>query len=101
MNETKICKFCKVYGQVQGVFYRQSTLEQANKLGISGFVRNMPDNTVETLICGSDNDIQTMLNWLKKGPKAAKVTKLEIKNDLQLDKEIFKLQAKTDFSILY
>lgn len=64
----------RVEGRVQGVCFRHYTREKANELGISGWVRNCSDGTVETLICGDDAQLDTMLAWLKQGPSSAVVT---------------------------
>ena len=74
----KSCRRCLVVGRVQGVFFRQSTLEQAERLGIKGWVRNLDNGSVECIICGEDNLLEQMVSWLRQGPPSAKVTHLEI-----------------------
>ena len=75
---TKIGRRCYVSGVVQGVFYRQNTKVQANELGLTGWVKNLPDGRVEVLVFGEKQDIITMLEWLAKVPERAVVTNLEV-----------------------
>ncbi|SDP61922.1 acylphosphatase [Desulforhopalus singaporensis] len=63
-----------VTGRVQGVFFRDYTQKQAARLGLCGWVRNLPDGTVEALIQGKATDIRKMLNWLNTGSPLATVT---------------------------
>ena len=51
----KRCLRCTISGKVQGVFFRANTQKQAQKLGITGWVRNLQAGTVETLICGEED----------------------------------------------
>lgn len=83
-----------VEGKVQGVFFRQSTKEIANSLGLSGFVRNLLNGNVEVEAEGDDLDVEKLIEWLKKGPPLAKVTKLNLEN-LPL------INEKSEFKILY
>jgi len=72
---------CHVFisGMVQGVFYRAFTKENAEKLGLTGFVMNMPDGRVEAVIEGDENKIRTLLEILKKGPNGASVDNLDVR----------------------
>lgn len=72
----KSCRRCLVKGRVQGVFFRQSTLEQAEMLGITGWVRNLDNGDVECVICGETDTIEQMLAWLKRGPERAQVIQM-------------------------
>jgi acylphosphatase len=74
----KVSKKCVVSGRVQGVFYRQSTLEQATELGLTGWVRNLDSGEVECLISGEDKDVEALCQWLKQGPPAAKVSNVKV-----------------------
>ena len=64
----------RVEGRVQGVGFRYYTEKEANRLGISGWVRNCADGSVEAVICGSEEQVNAMLTWLKHGPSSAEVT---------------------------
>jgi len=72
-----ICLSCLVSGRVQGVWYRDSTQRQAQALGISGYVRNLPDGRVEVLACGETAALQRLQDWLWLGPPAAEVTDVQ------------------------
>jgi acylphosphatase len=62
-----------VGGKVQGVWFRAATREQALKLDISGYAKNLPDGRVEVLASGSDDAIAALERWLWQGPPLAKV----------------------------
>ena len=66
-----------VYGTVQGVFFRRSAKQEADKLGVFGFARNLEDGSVEMLVEGKKEQLQKLLEWCWKGPKDAKVTSVE------------------------
>lgn len=68
------CWHFRVSGQVQGVFFRASTRAQAFKLGVTGWVRNAVDGSVEVFACGGDGPINALEQWLRSGPPAARVT---------------------------
>lgn len=69
-----------VSGKVQKVLYRQNTVKQAEKLDISGWIRNRTDGDVEALIIGKEDNINKMLAYMKKGSKKANVKKLKIQS---------------------
>lgn len=62
-----------ITGQVQGVFYRASALEQAQSLNLSGQVENLPDGTVELVAEGPKWALEQLITWCKQGPPNAKV----------------------------
>ena len=59
-----------VSGRVQGVFFRQSTVDQARRLGVTGWVRNRWDGTVEVVAEGQKPDLEKLLTSLNRGPHA-------------------------------
>ncbi len=63
----------RVTGIVQGVFFRGETRRQATKLGLDGYVRNMPDGTVEVVAEGNDHRVEELIAWCRKGPPHARV----------------------------
>lgn len=66
-----------VHGRVQGVFFRDSTRREAERLGISGHAINLPDGTVEVLATGSDEAMAELERWLHRGPPMSRVTNVE------------------------
>lgn len=74
----RICRHYHVYGRVQGVWYRGSTRDRASELGLSGWVRNREDGSVESVACGSPASIEAFEVWLREGPPAARVDSVEI-----------------------
>ncbi len=79
-----ICKKCTVAGRVQGVFFRASTAEVADRLGLTGHALNLPDGTVEVLACGQPEAVNALCEWLRDGPRQANVTHLHCE-DVQCD----------------
>lgn len=73
----------RIYGKVQGVYFRVSTREKANHLNITGFVRNERDGSVYVEAEGDDESLDEFFNWCKHGPKNASVTEI-IKNEGRL-----------------
>ncbi|EOD46188.1 acylphosphatase family protein [Neofusicoccum parvum] len=67
----------KVNGRVQGVCFRAYTVENANEIGVTGFVKNASDGTVIGEAQGDGAQIQKFVQWLNKGPSAAKVCGVE------------------------
>lgn len=63
----------RVIGRVQGVGFRAATVRQAHLLGVTGWVRNVPDGSVEVLIQGKPEQVDQMLSWLHRGPPAGQV----------------------------
>mgnify|MGYP001563506732 FL=1 len=68
----------KIYGQVQGVFFRESTCRKAQQLGITGWVRNCRDGSVEAMIQGMPEAVGAMIEWARTGPERARVERVEI-----------------------
>lgn len=76
MDSLKICIKAWVSGKVQGVYFRAFTQECAEKLKITGWVRNLSDGRVETVACGLPKDIQLFLEDLRKGPPSSQVSEV-------------------------
>jgi len=64
-----------ISGRVQGVFFRMETLKAAELYGVSGWVRNKADGTVEALFEGDTKNVDSILKWCRKGSPPAKVEK--------------------------
>lgn len=67
-----------VSGRVQGVFFRQSTKQEADRLGLAGWVRNLDDGRVEAMAQGPREALDAFVAWCRKGPTHAKVTDVAI-----------------------
>lgn len=76
MTDT-LCRRCFVQGRVQGVFFRASTAQVAQRLGITGYARNLVDGRVEVLACGSRAAVDELCAWLRQGPTSARVDELD------------------------
>lgn len=68
----------RVSGRVQGVFYRAWTRDQARELGLTGWVRNCSDGSVEARIEGDRESVDRMIERMKKGPPAARVEDVQV-----------------------
>ncbi len=66
-----------VYGYVQGVFFRDFVSRRARELGLTGYVRNLPEGTVEVNAEGERKQLEQLIGYLKVGPPTAKVEKVE------------------------
>jgi acylphosphatase len=62
-----------VHGRVQGVFFRDTCRREAQAAGVGGWVRNLPDGSVEALFEGSEDAVRRMLDWVQHGPRYARV----------------------------
>lgn len=74
----RICLHGVVSGRVQGVSYRQATQEQAERLNLDGWVRNLADGSVEVLIEGEEAEVRELASWLEQGPAKAKVIAVQL-----------------------
>ena len=68
---------CIVKGFVQGVFFRSSTQREAKRMGVTGWVRNLPNGTVEIVAEGDDETLKDFLLWVQKGPGSARVDRVD------------------------
>ena len=83
-----------ISGRVQGVWFRASTKQQAEKLGLTGWVKNTDNGQVEAVFEGEDEKLDEIINWCHKGPSLSKVEKVDIKKQKPTN-------AFDDFSIKY
>jgi acylphosphatase len=67
-----------VRGRVQGVGYRYATVDAAERLHVTGWVRNCRDGTVEALLQGSEDAVTAMIAWCRRGPAAAQVVEVVV-----------------------
>ncbi len=67
-----------VYGIVQGVFFRRNVNKLANELGLTGFVKNLDDGSVEIVAEGDDDKLKKLVEFCKKGPFGARVDSIKV-----------------------
>ncbi len=63
----------RIFGKVQGVYFRHSTRIEAERLGVSGMARNLADGSVEVIARGETAAVHSLYEWLKRGPVQARV----------------------------
>jgi len=68
-----------IHGRVQGVAYRHHTRQRALELGVTGWVRNLPDGSVEGLFEGENRSVAALVEWCRGGPPAAQVNQLDLR----------------------
>ena len=68
----------KIRGRVQGVYYRASMVQEAQNLGLTGWVRNCDDGSVEAVAQGRRADIESLIGWSHRGPPGARVERVEV-----------------------
>lgn len=93
MNE-KIRAHIFVQGMVQGVFFRVKTRQKAKVLGVTGWVKNLPDDRVEAVFEGEKEKVEQIIEWIKKGPLFSRV------DDVKVDFEEYKGEFES-FEIRY
>jgi acylphosphatase len=67
-----------VSGRVQGVFFRSETQDEALRHNVTGWVRNLPDGRVEAVFEGEKEAVEKLIEFCKRGPPGARVTKVEV-----------------------
>jgi acylphosphatase len=67
-----------ISGKVQGVCFRSGAEDEANRLGLTGYARNLPTGEVEVLLQGYEEHILLFIEWAKKGPPGARVADVEV-----------------------
>lgn len=72
-----------IRGRVQGVSYRAWTKKQADRHGVAGWVRNLPDRTVEALFSGPAESVDALLAACRRGPFAARVDGIEVSEEAE------------------
>jgi acylphosphatase len=75
----------KVYGRVQGVCFRYYTVQKAQQLGVSGWVKNCSDGTLEAFVIGNEDSVNNMVDWCHQGPSQARVDKVTVINESNLN----------------
>ena len=68
----------RITGRVQGVFFRASTAERATELGLRGYVRNLPDGSVEVMAEGTPTAVEALLDFCRTGPPSVRVERVQV-----------------------
>lgn len=68
----------KVTGKVQGVYYRQGAKEKATALGLTGYVKNLPDGSVQIMASGNTDQLLQLVLWCRQGPVRAIVEEVQV-----------------------
>ena len=82
----------KISGRVQGVWYRASTKQKAESLGIKGWVRNTDEGCVEAVFEGEDEIVDEMISWCRRGPPMSHVKNVDIKTQNLSNLEGFEIK---------
>ncbi len=77
-NREQLRAHVTVHGLVQGVWFRASTKDEADRLGVTGWVSNLPDGSVEAVFEGEKKKVEEIVGWCHRGPSGAKVSKVKI-----------------------
>lgn len=83
-----------IAGRVQGIFYRVSAKKMADKIGVKGWIRNLPDGRVEAVFEGDEDAVKRMISWCWVGPPGAKVINIDVEWEEYLEEY-------KDFRVLY
>jgi acylphosphatase len=78
MSEPRRTLRLVAHGHVQGVWFREGMREAAGQLGVTGWVRNRRDGTVEAVVQGSPEALEAIVAWARRGPEAAEVERLDV-----------------------
>jgi acylphosphatase len=71
----------QVRGRVQGVFFRAEARARAESLGVAGWIRNVPDGRVEAVFEGEDEQVESMVEWCRRGPSGAEVEGVDVERE--------------------
>jgi acylphosphatase len=74
----KVTRRLAIHGRVQGVWYRESMRREAERLAVTGWVRNRPDGCVEAVIQGPAEAVEALTRWARRGPEHACVERVEV-----------------------
>ena len=81
MSGDRVRKRVKVYGEVQGVFFRDSTRSESQTHEVAGWVTNNPDGSVEAVFEGEPDAVEAMIEFARSGPRSADVRDVEISDE--------------------
>ena len=80
-----------VRGRVQGVWFRQGTVQEAHRLGVAGWVANLADGRVEGVFEGPAAAVDALVAWCRTGPTRARVQAVEVRDELVLGEAGFRI----------
>ena len=86
-----VARNVRLFGRVQGVFFRQWSVNQARTLGVTGWVRNATDGSVEALVMGDEGAVAQMIEAMRRGPSQAQVEDLIV--------EVAEIEEISGFSV--
>lgn len=81
-----------VSGRVQGVYFRDTCRQLALQRGVRGWVRNLPDGRVEAVFEGPANDVQHLVDWARRGPRAALVAGVSVQAEPPEGLSVFQIK---------
>jgi acylphosphatase len=81
-----------IVGLVQGVGYRYAFADEAEAIGLTGWVRNRKDGSVEACVCGPETAIERIVAWAHKGPPAARVSSVSVSDSDEAAAEHFEIR---------
>jgi len=81
----------RIFGRVQGVGFRFQAKQQADTLGISGFVRNEDDGSVSIEAEGEEEQMEQFIEWCRRGPRYARVEKVDIEEGIVKNYNMFQI----------
>lgn len=90
-REDAVRKIVRVRGGVQGVGFRMAAASEAQRLAVTGTVRNLWDGTVEADVEGPPDAVETMLAWLRQGPPSARVSGIDVRTEPARGTESFRI----------
>ncbi len=92
MGEATVRKRVVVHGRVQGVWFRESCRQEAEAVGLSGFVSNEPDGTVAAAFEGDPGGVQRLVEWCHSGPPSARVSGVEVGDETPTGESGFRVR---------
>jgi acylphosphatase len=81
-----------VAGRVQGVWFRESCRDQAQAVGVGGWVRNLADGQVEVVLEGSPGAVDEVLAWCRRGPRRARVDRVDVVDEAPVGEQGFRVR---------
>ncbi len=78
VHPTKVRAHIFIKGRVQGVFFRSEVRHKAKEIGITGWVRNLPDGKVEAVFEGEEKNVKEIIEFCKRGPPGARVAGVDV-----------------------